>query len=115
MVERLERSFRGISTRLAVRYLERLGGTCLDGDGAHREGSDDADGDADGDADDDAAADDVEAVVTADEWTASITSRSVEIGPTLTLTEVIIVFEGDSTVLEALLERFEQKAMRAGG
>lgn len=102
METRLERSFRGISTRLAVRYLEHLGGTCIEGDETSRSSSDDDAGD-------------LEAVVTGEEWTARIAAGSVKIGPTLTLTEVTVVFEGDPDVLESLLEQFEQKAMRAGG
>lgn len=103
MDERVERSFRGISTRLAVRYLEGLGGTHVDDGRSALTANDDVDGR------------DVEAVVTDEKWTATITSGSVEIGPTLTLTEVTIVFEGDPDALETLLEQFEQKAMRAGG
>lgn len=110
METRLERSFRGISTRLAVRYLEGLGGSRLDGDDASTLGvAGDVDAIGTGDTSD------AEAVVVAGEWTAAITSESVDIGPTLTLTEVTVVFEGDPDALEALLERFEQKAMRAGG
>jgi len=41
----------------------------------------------------------------------------VTIGPTLTLTEVTVVFESDREdgSLQAMIERFAQKAMRAGG
>ncbi|ELY88889.1 hypothetical protein [Natrialba taiwanensis] len=96
MERRIERSFRGISERLAVRYLSNLGGERVqDGD---------------------------ETTVEADDWTATITSESVDIGPTLTLTEVTIVFERDenddadgSTQLDELVDTFAQKAMRAGG
>ena len=37
------------------------------------------------------------------------------VGPTLTLNEVDVVFEGDDQVVEPLVEQFAQKAMRAGG
>ncbi|ELZ07463.1 hypothetical protein [Natrialba aegyptia] len=96
MERRIERSFRGISERLAVRYLSNLGGERVE----------------DGD----------ETVVEADDWTATITSESVDVGPTLTLTELTIVFERDatddadgSTPLDELVDTFAQKAMRAGG
>lgn len=87
MTERRERSFRGISKRLALRYLENLGGTRTD-DGAD---------------------------VTADDWHASLSEETVEVGPTLELNEVTVVFEGKSETLDPLIEQFEQKAMRAGG
>jgi hypothetical protein len=83
---RRERSFRGISKRLAVHYLTGLGG--------------------------EAASDDR---VVGDDWEASLSTAQVEIGPSITLTEVTIVFEGDESTLPDLIERFAQKAMRAGG
>jgi len=86
MEHRIERSFRGISERLAVRYLRNLGGERT-GDGE----------------------------VVGENWSATLSSRSVEIGPSLTLTEVTVVFEGESETLESLVDRFAQKAMRAGG
>ncbi|ELY73099.1 hypothetical protein [Natrinema pallidum] len=86
MGTRIERSFRGISERLVVRYLTNLGG--------------------------ERAAEDT---VAGDDWTATFSSESVAIGPSLTLTEVTIVFEGDEDTLEPLVEQFAQKAMRAGG
>ncbi|ELY93521.1 hypothetical protein C482_19024 [Natrialba chahannaoensis JCM 10990] len=114
MTRRIERSFRGISERLAIRYLTNLGGTQV-------ESTDDT-------------------VVKGDWWRAAISSESVSIGPTLTLTEVTVVFESDgkghetdddgdrsetnantatttttTDPLEALVEDFAQKAMRAGG
>ncbi|MFB6091651.1 MAG: hypothetical protein ABEK02_01430 [Haloquadratum sp.] len=84
--ETRERSFRGISLRLARQYLEKLGGEVVDDDR-----------------------------VTADGWTASLSAESVSIGPTLTLTEVTVRFEGDPETLDGVIERFAQKAMRAGG
>ncbi len=88
MTERtqIERSFRGISERLARRYLTNLGGERVDDE-----------------------------TVTGEDWTATLSSETVGIGPSLTLTEVTVVFEGDPDVLEPLIEDFAQKAMRAGG
>ncbi|WP_327052258.1 hypothetical protein [Halomicrococcus gelatinilyticus] len=83
---RREKSFRGISERLARRYLRNLGG------------EERPDGD-----------------VVADDWRASVSSETVEIGPSLTLTEVTVVFEGDESALDGLVDDFAQKAMRAGG
>lgn len=86
MTTRVERSFRGISERLAVRYLTNLGGQQV-------------------------AADTVEG----DDWTATISSETVGVGPSLKLTEVTVVFEGSEEELESLVDEFAQKAMRAGG
>jgi len=82
---RVERSFRGISERLAIHYLTNLGGEQVD---------DTIDG---------------------DDWSATISSETVGIGPSLTLTEVTVVFEGEEGRLESLVEDFARKAMRAGG
>jgi hypothetical protein len=81
-----ERSFRGISVRAAIGYLENLGGkkqneTTVEGDG----------------------------------WVASLSEEKVAIGPSLQLNEVTIQFDGDPETLEPLIEKFAQKAMRAGG
>lgn len=86
MTTRLERSFRGISERLAIRYLTKLGGDRVD-----------------------------ENTVEGDGWTATLSSEKVDIGPTMQLTEVTVVFEGEEDTLEPLVEEFAQKAMRAGG
>jgi len=83
---RRERSFRGISQRLAIKYLENLGA---------RQVSDDR--------------------VEADDWAADLSAQTVGIGPSVSLTQVDLVFEGDPAVLDSLIERFAQKAMRAGG
>jgi hypothetical protein len=83
---RRERSFRGISQRLAIQYLETLGAEQV--------------------------ADDR---VEADDWAADLSSQTVGVGPSLSLTQVDLVFEGDPDVLDPLIERFAQKAMRAGG
>lgn len=82
----VERSFRGISQRLARQYLANLGGEIEDDDR-----------------------------VVGEDWNAELSSETVEIGPSLTLTEVTIVFEGEEETLEPLIEDFAQKAMRAGG
>lgn len=89
--ERVEKSFRGISQRLAVDYLQNL-------DGDHVSGSADGEG---------------EDVVEGDGWTATLTSEKVTVGGTLQLTEVTVVFEGDD--LGEVVDRFSRKAMRAGG
>lgn len=86
MTKRVERSFRGISERLAVRYLTNLGGERV---GDH--------------------------TVEGEDWTATVSSESVGVGPSLSLTEVTVVFEGDDETLESLVDDFAQKAMRAGG
>ncbi|QCC58207.1 hypothetical protein NP511_06685 [Natrinema thermotolerans] len=86
MATRTERSFRGISERLVVRYLTNLGGEQVDDD-----------------------------TVEGEDWTATFSSETVAVGPSLQLTEVTIVFEGDEETLEPLVEQFAQKAMRAGG
>ncbi len=86
MTVRETHSFRGISERLTVRYLERLGGERV-GDAA----------------------------VAGDGWRAQFESATATVGPTLTLTEVTVTFEGEADVLEELIPEFSQKAMRAGG
>ncbi|MBX0322193.1 hypothetical protein EGH21_04005 [Halomicroarcula sp. F13] len=83
---RRERSFRGISMRLARHYLEGLGGEERD-----------------------------ETTVVADDWRAELSAEKVGIGPTIELTEITVVFEGDEETLDPLIEQFAQKAMRAGG
>jgi molybdopterin synthase sulfur carrier subunit len=80
------RSFRGISLRLATRYLENLGGEKVDEDS-----------------------------VCGENWCADLSAESVGIGPSLSLTEVTVEFEGDPARLDSLVEKFAQKAMRAGG
>lgn len=90
MSERRERSYRGISPRLAVRYLVNLGGEEREAAGDERR-------------------------VVGDGWTARLSADHVSVGPSLTLTEVTVVFEGDAGTLEDLIDRFSQKAMRAGG
>ena len=81
-----EKSYRGISERLALRYLRNLGGEQVGED-----------------------------AVEADGWRAAVSSEKVGVGPTMELTEVTVSFEGDDEVLDPLIERFSRKAMRAGG
>lgn len=86
MVER-ERSYRGISARAAIGYLESVGGEQVD-----------------------------ERTVTGENWRASVSEDTVSIGPSLQLTEVTVQFDGPSEErLEPIIERFSQKAIRAGG
>ncbi|MFC4357589.1 hypothetical protein ACFO0N_06450 [Halobium salinum] len=89
---RREKSYRGISQRLAAHYLGNLGGEAVsEGD----EGTVDA--------------------VEGDGWSADLSSEKVEVGPSVTLTEVTVVFAGDPETLDELVKKFSQKAMRAGG
>lgn len=92
--ERVEKSYRGISKRLAVHYLQNLGGDLVEGE-AEGHGT---------------------ARVAAGDWTATLSAEKVSVaGGTMTLTEVSVAFEGNSDRLPTLVEQFGQKAMRAGG
>ncbi|WP_254536050.1 hypothetical protein [Halomarina litorea] len=94
---RVEKSFRGISLRLAVHYLtESLGGERVD-DGP--EDITEADG----------------ATVEGDGWRADLTTAMANPVGSVELTEVRIDFEGEEETLDPLVEQFSQKAMRAGG
>lgn len=93
---RRDRAFRGISVRLAVHYLGNLGGEVVDAPSDESEAA-------------------AEAVVAGDGWRAALSSTAVGVGPTVSLTEVRIVFVGDPDRLDAFIDRFAQKAMRAGG
>ena len=85
-IERV-RTYRGISERAARHYLTRVGGE-LNDDGSVR----------------------------GDGWRATVSSETVGIGPTLTLTEVTVAFEGEEEgTLGDVIERFSRKAIRAGG
>lgn len=110
----VERSFRGISVRLAAEYLRGLGGRVTNQDGVVPDEPIDPDDLSE------------PVVVQGDEWRARLTSETVDIGPSLSLTEVSVAFERDgtggtgdpdegSTDLDDLVERFAQKAVRAGG
>jgi len=84
------REFRGISKRLAANYLENLGGERLDEAGDRIEG---------------------------EGWSAELSERKVKPipGASITLNEVRVEFRGEGTRLRPLIDRFAQKAMRAGG
>lgn len=86
MTVRREKAFRGISLRLARRYLENLGGVVKN-----------------------------DQTVEGDDWRVDLSAEKVSIGPTLQITEVTVVFEGDENTLDDLIPDFSQKAMRAGG
>lgn len=87
-MERRVKSFRGISERLAIHYLENLGGEQID-----ESVVEDADS----------------------EWRAELSAETVSVGPSLSLTEVTVAFEGTASALDPLIEQFSRKAMRAGG
>lgn len=84
--ERVIRTFRGITPRAALHYLERVGGERIDDE-----------------------------TVTGDGWRAGVSAKAIEIGPSLKLTEVTVEFEGRSDRLDTVIEQFSQKAVRAGG
>ncbi len=96
-VERRERSYRGISTRLAQKYLTGLGGEPVDADRDRPETGRNA------------------GTIVGDGWRATLSSDTVEIGRSLELTEVTVAFEGDPERLDELVSAFSRKAMRAGG
>jgi hypothetical protein len=97
---RRERSFRGISERLAAHYLSNLGGERVD-DGDGGDHGDDGDGGHDR--------------LAGDDWTAAVSSEKVAIGPSIELTEVTVVLEGPAATVDPLMDEFARKAMRAGG
>ena len=88
------RQFRGISRRLAVKYLENLGGERTDAGEL---------------------ADVDECRVEGDDWTATLSEETVTAAGSIELTEVTVDFEGEAATLEPLVEAFARKAMRAGG
>jgi molybdopterin synthase sulfur carrier subunit len=92
---RREKSYRGISLRLAIHYLENLGGERVDGGPPADETT--------------------EATLEGDDWRADLSAEKVDAAGALTLTEVSIGFEGDEGRLDQLIDKFSQKAMRAGG
>lgn len=114
---RVEKSYRGISVRLAVHYLEGLGGDRVtdpadvaDGLVAGRDRGSLA---SEADHEDDPY---LPAAVVADDWQATLDVEEVAIGGGgITLHEVTVVFEGDSERVEPLVEQFSGKAIRAGG
>ncbi|MFC6752476.1 hypothetical protein [Halorubrum tibetense] len=89
---RREVAYRGISRRLAAHYLVNLGGELVD------------------------ANDPAEATrVDGDGWRAALRAEKVTAAAAITLTEVSVSFAGEEAVLDDLLPKFKQKAMRAGG
>lgn len=87
-----ERSFRGISRRLAAHYLRNLGGELVGTDDPAEATSIEGDG-----------------------WRASLSAAKVNPIGSIELTEVSVRFVGDPETLDALVDDFGQKAMRAGG
>lgn len=85
-MDQRERVYRGISVRAARGYLEGLGGTAVD-----------------------------DSTIAGEDWHVTLSAETVSIGPSLTLTEVTVQFEGQEETLDSLIEAFSQKAMRAGG
>lgn len=118
---RVEKSYRGISVRLAVHYLEGLGGHRVTDPADVAAGFENgvaADRDRDSLASEPDHEDDpyLPAAVVADDWQATLDAEEVAIGGGgMTLHEVTVVFEGDSETLEPLVEQFSRKAIRAGG
>lgn len=86
MTVKRERSYRGISARAAVHYLTRVGGEPVD-----------------------------ERTVDGGDWSATVSTDTVRIGPSLSLTEVTVRFEGGEAALDRVIEAFSRKAIRAGG
>lgn len=82
----VEKSYRGISQRLARHYLCNLGGEAVDN-----------------------------GRIVADDWVATLSSQKVNPVGSFQLSEVTVTFEGEESVVEPLVEKFSQKAMRAGG
>lgn len=89
---RREVAYRGISRRLAAHYLVNLGGELVDADEPAEATRVDGDG-----------------------WRAALSAEKVTAAASIRLTEVSVSFTGEESVLEALLPKFKQKAMRAGG
>ncbi|WP_435075788.1 hypothetical protein [Halorubrum sp. HHNYT27] len=85
-------AYRGISRRLAAHYLRNLGGELVDTD------------------------DPAEATrVDGDGWRVALSAQKVTAAASITLTEVTAEFAGEPEALSALLPKYRQKAMRAGG
>lgn len=104
------RQFRGISKRLAVQYLENLGGERVEsGDGVDDggEGVDAGGEESDGE--------DAPVRVEGDGWTATVTAETVDAAGSISLTEVTVDFDGEEETLAPVVEAFARKAMRAGG
>jgi molybdopterin synthase sulfur carrier subunit len=92
----VEKTYRGISKRLALEYLDRLGGEVpVDPD--------------------ETSADGTVTRVAGDGWTADVSAEKVAAAGSIRLTEVRVVVEGEPAAVEELVEAFSRKAMRAGG
>jgi len=90
--ERETVAYRGISRRLAAHYLVNLGGELV--------GTDDP----------------AEATrIDGDGWRVALSAEKVTAAAAIRLTEVTAEFVGDPEALAALLPKYRQKAMRAGG
>ena len=83
---RREKSYRGISQRLAAHYLRNLGG---EGETADH--------------------------IAGDDWSADLSAEVINVAGSMELTEVTITFEGTEETIAPLIEDFSRKAMRAGG
>lgn len=92
----VEKAYRGISKRLALEYLDRLGGEVpVDPDETSADGS--------------------VTRVAGDGWTADVSAEKVAAAGSIRLTEVRLVVQGAPAAVEELVEAFSKKAMRAGG
>ena len=99
--DRVEKSFRGISQRLAVHYLRNLGGhPVVDGEPQEPDSDVESTG--------------VDTVV-GEGWTAELSNRKVNPAGSIMLTEVSVIFTGEPQILSELVKKFSRKAMRAGG
>ncbi|MDR5656259.1 hypothetical protein RH831_03575 [Halodesulfurarchaeum sp. HSR-GB] len=83
---RVERTFRGITPDLVRIYLESVGAESVEDDQASGPG-----------------------------WHAEFAAEKIAIGPSIELTEITIVFEGEESVLEDVVADFARKAVRSGG
>ncbi|MGM0604355.1 MAG: hypothetical protein ACQETB_01650 [Halobacteriota archaeon] len=97
----IEKTFRGISQRLAVHYLRNLGGRpVVDGEAIDPDAETDSRG--------------IDEVL-GDGWTADLSARKVNPAGSIVLTEVSTAFTGEPEAVETIVEAFSKKAMRAGG
>lgn len=80
------RRFRGLTLDRAIGYLENLGGRRVDA-----------------------------GTVEAENWRATLSTRTAPVGPSYRLTEVEVTWTGDVEVLETVILHFRLKAFRAPG
>jgi len=83
---RITHGFRGVNPEQAIRYLEALGGERVD-----------------------------DRTVAGPDWTATLSTSVVPVGPSYRLTEVRITWTGDPDAVESVVLRFRVKAFRAPG